>query len=709
MTNAKIRSKTGAMARAKTSTVISAVSRWRADGRALPGWRTVRGRMAVVLIIPTCLLLALVGLAVDARAQEYGDAQSTLSRVDLTLRVQALVHQLQRERGLTNGLLGGENGYRAPLDQQRVQVDAAGVGLHDEPIVASAMGRLDRLSTVRDQVDHGTADRTATLRFYTDAIDALNTASSSAGAASLGDQRLRDALAALDALADATESVALERGSLNGVFAAGAFQGREYLAFTETRATRIAALDRYQQVATVAERTALDRAFGTPAAQKATAYERRAENGAAGQPLHTDAQDWWAAMTTLVDDLYRVQQTVGADARARAGQLSDDATAQLVGYSGLALAIVALVATTVVLAARSIARPLGVLASQAQDVARNRLPQTVRRIQDASGEEQILLLAPPPPSPRLRHGSVEITEMAAALLDLERTAVGLAAEQAVLRRNTAESLANLGRRNQGLVRRQLGLITALESQEVDPDALGELFELDHLATRMRRNAESLLVLVGEQTPHPWAGTAGSLECLRAALSEVEQYRRVVIGEVEDATFRGHAVPELSHLLAELIENALTFSPPRQPVEVHGWRDTEAAAGDGDNRVGYCVAVVDHGVGMSAPDLDRSNARLSGEEPFLVAPTRFLGHYVVGRLAQRLDAEVRLFDTPGGGISALVTLPPRLLADRPRPAPGPRDPREISSALNGFRAGVARAESGALPRPATAAPITPASP
>lgn len=176
--------------------------------------------------------------------------------------------------------------------------------------------------------------------------------------------------------------------------------------------------------------------------------------------------------------------------------------------------------------------------------------------------------------------------------------------------------------------------------------------------------------------------------MQSAVAEVEQYRRVVVATVERCSLRGHAVADLAHLLAEIVENALTFSPPSEPVEVHGWADGEE----------YCLAVVDHGVGMPGPDLERSNARLSGDEAFLVAPTRFLGHYVVGRLARRLDVEVRLFDTPGGGVSALVTLPARLLApasETPAPAARkpPRTPENVSSMLNGFRAGIARAEAG----------------
>ncbi len=325
-------------------------------------------------------------------------------------------------------------------------------------------------------------------------------------------------------------------------------------------------------------------------------------------------------------------------------------------------------------------------------MARHRLPATVARIQQSPQDHAELLLpgdVPDSPDAQPLGGAVEIVEVAASLHQVERTALHLAAQQAGLRRNTTESLANLGRRNQNLLRRQLGLITRLERQELDPDALAELFELDHLATRMRRNAENLLVLAGQNPPQPTAATADGLEVVQSAVAEVEQYRRVLIAAVEPVRVRGYAVADVAHLLAELIENGLTFSPPTEPVEVHGWYDTEDDT--------YCFAVVDHGIGMSEADKERAHARFSdiGEEAFLAAPTRFLGHLVVGRLARRLGegTQVHLFDTTGGGLSALLALPGRLLApaDGPSLPPPPARPA-VSGLLNGFRAGVARAEA-----------------
>ncbi|MGW7523339.1 sensor histidine kinase [Streptomyces sp. NPDC054783] len=626
----------------------------------MPGWGSIRGRMAIVLAVPTCLLLALTGLGVADRAHDWSAARATESRVGLLLREQDLVRELQRERGLTNGLLSGAEQYRDEVRGQRARTDDARTSLTaalaeqsgDLPgAAASALRRAQHplvgLTATRTAVDTGTADRTATLRFYTGAVTALIDAEG-AGAPD-GDRRIAQGVQALQSLARATEAVALERGSLNGVFAACRFRAGEYLDFTDVRATRVAALGQYRQLADGAEKSSLDHAFATAAARRVTGYEARAEAGADGSRLGVDPTRWWADMTTLVDALHGVQKQVGDDVRARADQVGGAATRELAGFLALGALILAVACALAVFSARSITRPLGALADEADAVAGTRLPDVVRHIQEADPDTP---LPAQPEAAEVPGTAREITRLVAALRNVERTAVGLAAEQAVLRRNGTESLASLGRRNQALLSRQLGLITTLESQELDPDALAELFELDHLATRMRRNAESLLVLAGEEPPaRRWPGTVTVTEVVQSAVAEVEQYQRVAVTDIEQCRVRGHCVAELSHLLAELVENALMFSPPQQPVAVYGWRD----GGE------YCLAVVDRGIGMTAERMSEANALLSGMAgSLLAAPTRFLGHHVVGALAGRLGVHVELRPTQGSGVTAYVALPTALV-------------------------------------------------
>ena len=343
--------------------------------RPLPGWRSIRGRVTVVITVPVCLLLAVAGFAVHDRAEALGDARTTRAEVGLSLRIQALVHQMQRERGMTNGLLGGEEKFRPPLAATRERVDTALRGMRRERAVEDVIHRhLRRLPEIRAAVDRATVGQAETLTFYTRAIDALHAVDPVAGTETGADRQLCDGLAALRELAAATESVALERGLLNGVFAQGAFRGHTYIDVTEVRATRVAALARFGQVATAPQRAALKKAFATEDAERVTAYEKQADGAAGGSPLSGDAGTWWKAMTVLVDDLYAVQQAVGDDVRHRADRLSHDAelalAACLVGGTLVAALVVGLAAFT----SRSLQRPPRALAAAAPDAARPRLP-----------------------------------------------------------------------------------------------------------------------------------------------------------------------------------------------------------------------------------------------------------------------------------------------------------------------------------------------
>jgi len=301
------------------------------------------------------------------------------------------------------------------------------------------------------------------------------------------------------------------------------------------------------------------------------------------------------------------------------------------------------------LASRSITRPLRSLRAQAEEMAGSRLPAAVRQILDTPPGDDVVIPDVQPIKVKTRD---EVSQVAAALSDVQSSAVDLAVEQAVLRRNISDSYINLGRRNQNLLSRQLDFITELERNETDPDSLEGLFRLDHLATRMRRNAESLLVLAGIEPPRQWAAPVKVADVVRAALGEVEDYQRVIVRHLEPAAVTGAVASDVAHVMAELIENALSFSPPDQSVEVKGRLTT----------AGYVLAIADNGLGMAAEDVERANRRLAGKESFTVAPSRYLGHYVAGHLASRLGIVVELQDSPAGGITARVEVPMGLLDD-----------------------------------------------
>ncbi len=615
------------------------------------GSGTIRARLLRILVLPLVAIVVLLAVVVYRDAGDYRAANTTAQAVRLVLGVGDLVQELQEERGLSVVLLGGDAGFRVDLLAERKRVDAQRATLEtllatDGTGVAAArtaLAGLDSLTATRVAMDGTKLARGAAFDYFTERIAALE--SIDVGLDSTANKGLRRAVNALSALSQAKEQAAQERALLSGVFAAGAFETGEFQQFAAVHAAKLDALARFDQAATATQRARKDAALDTGAAREAAVFEQRAQIRFA-QPIVVDPQSWWSALTTVLDDLRATQRAVGADIQALAGGLQRDTFRRLAIL--LALGVACLIGSTIAMAAsaRSITRPLRQLAAEADDLAGARLPAAVTRVQSGAPQAD---RAPAVAVPR--GASAEIRSVAGALERVQATAYNLATEQALLRRSTAESLANLGRRNQNLLRRQLAFITRLEQEESDPQGLANLFELDHLATRMRRNAESLLVLVGQSTPRRWSAPLPLADVIRAAISEVEEYRRVSLKRIDDAHVGGAYVAGLAHMVAELVENGLSFSAPDLDVEIQG----RAMPG------GYLIAITDQGVGMDAEEMARANARLGGQESYLSVPTRYLGHYVVGHLAAQMGIDVQVATSPVTGVTARLNLPASVLA------------------------------------------------
>lgn len=330
----------------------------------------------------------------------------------------------------------------------------------------------------------------------------------------------------------------------------------------------------------------------------------------------------------------------------RASQLHNNAVRQAgeFGLAGLAGTLLGLVLLALV--SRSISRPLARLAHQADELASVHLPATLRAM--LTSETDSL----PEGLPITVSGQDEVSEVARALDAVQRTAIELGAGQVVLRRNLSEAFVNLGRRTQNLVTRQLEYISDIELKEADPESLEELFRLDHLATRMRRNAESLLILAGSGPARQWSAAVPAMDVARAASAEVEDYKRLRLHHFDPAMVKGEVTTDLVHILAELTENALSFSPPGAPVDVYGRFLQD----------GYVLVVVDSGIGMSASDLDIANQRLEGLGSEDGVPGRYLGHFVAGRLAARHGLSISLQASQSGGLVARVRIPADLIEE-----------------------------------------------
>jgi signal transduction histidine kinase len=316
---------------------------------------------------------------------------------------------------------------------------------------------------------------------------------------------------------------------------------------------------------------------------------------------------------------------------------------------GLALLLVLLMALLSAAVARAVARPLTRLTRSAERVARVAEEELVRVADDEAESVRPVRLDAVDTG-----GRDEIGDLARAFERVQTTAAGLVERQAVSRRNVAQMFGHVGRRTQNLVGRQLALIDRLERAETDPSRLSDLYRLDHVSNRLRRNAGSLVVLSGGTGGDDHLAPMPLGDVVRLALGEIEDYTRVVVDVSAHLVVVPAVVGDLVLVAAELMENATAFSPPHTSVSVFATATHE----------GVRLSIVDHGIGLPAERLAEENARLTRRERLDLAPTEVLGLFVVGRLARRHGLAVVLTHTPGGGITAEVDLPDRLLAGPP---------------------------------------------
>ncbi|MEU6686229.1 nitrate- and nitrite sensing domain-containing protein [Streptomyces sp. NPDC046832] len=355
------------------------------------------------------------------------------------------------------------------------------------------------------------------------------------------------------------------------------------------------------------------------------------------------AENWWAVNTLKFNAYEKIETDMADKAVSEASDIADDA--QRDAYITGAAVVVALLLAFILAGAvaRQMSRSMRQLRNAAFGIAEQRLPMLVDQLSRTDPGRVDTRVAPIPIST-----TDEIGEVARAFDQVHREAVRLAAEQALLRGNINAIFTNLSRRNQSLIEGQLTLITDLENNEADPDQLENLFRLDHLATRMRRNGENLLVLAGEEPGRRWDQPVPLVDVLRAASSEVEQYERIELSGVPEAEIHGRAVTDLVHLLAELLENATTFSSPQTKVRVTATRLP-------DGRV--MIEIHDKGIGLTAEDFADINHKLANPPTVDAAISQRMGLFVVGRLSDRHGIRVQL--RPSGeqaGTTSLVMLP-----------------------------------------------------
>jgi signal transduction histidine kinase len=332
------------------------------------------------------------------------------------------------------------------------------------------------------------------------------------------------------------------------------------------------------------------------------------------------------------------------------------------GGSATALLLALFLAATVT---RSITSNLRRLTDAAKTISTEQLPRLVDSMHSPNAEATIR------PTDIEVKSQDEFAELATAFGAVEQAAIDVAAEQSrTLRKGISDIFVNLARRNQSLLDRQIEFIDRLEANEEDPDQLENLFRLDHLATRMRRNAESLLVLAQAEGPRRRAKAVSVSDIVRVAVGEVEDFARITLLAIDDAIATGSAAVDVAHLLAELMENGTQYSPPERKVEVVGHRDIEG---------GYVLTVSDRGVGMSPEAMAEANVQLATPPAVGLSLSRSLGFIVVATLAARHSIRVSLTESPSGGVTAVVTLPAALILssdDQPGGITGPQAPPAV---------------------------------
>ncbi|MER5193776.1 sensor histidine kinase [Streptomyces sp. NPDC002755] len=639
--------------------------------------RTVRAKIVCLLMVPVVSLLALWAYATVSTAQNVSGLRQ-LQRVDSQVRapVAAAVAALQTERAAAvryaTDPAPGQAGDLKTLAERtdravgrlRLGDDSTvadgqelptGVAQRLEAFVSGAEG----LTALRTAVLDGNAGWEVTYGRYTSTISA---AFSVGGALSgVQDAELGSDARVLLEFSRAGEALAQEGVVLAGARLAGRLDGERLRLFTGAVDTRRVLTESAVADLRGPERTAWQRLAGGSAYADLYAAEDKALVGGPGvKAIAAAPADVWDKAHARVQNAMR---TIEADAGRGVADRADPFTRGLLTSAGAAvlLGLAAVVASLVISVriGRGLVVELVSLRNSALEIARRKLPEAMRKLR--AGEE-IDVRAEAPPGPPSEDETGQVAE---ALDTVHRAALRAAVERAELASGISGVFVNLARRSQVLVHRQLSLLDSMERRSDDPNELSDLFRLDHLTTRMRRHAESLIILSGAAPGRAWRMPVSLTNVIRAAVSEVEDYARVEVRQLPEAAVIGTAVADLTHLLAELVENAAQFSPPHTRVRVTG-----EPVGNG-----YAVEVEDRGLGMGKETFTEANRRIAQSEALDLFDSDQLGLFVVSRLAARHGIKVHLRTSPYGGTTAVVLLPTALLhSGKPE-----RSAREVAEA------------------------------
>jgi signal transduction histidine kinase len=619
---------------------------------------SVQQKLSLLLTLP---LAAVALLSVPFVVGRLDDAIAASATVDATRDardVAALLEDLQQERLLALATLAGPAVDQGTFVSLSAATADRAQGIADRSRGAqrarlrAAITAVDSLDTVRRSVLTRTIAPAAVYdRYHTAAVAVVE-------ALDLTRQPRADVtglrqMTSLDALLRTNESAS----QVGAALVVSALDGRlgANLAL-EAQAARRSEANRFRQNATASQSALLDRVDQGPTAQRVDDLAGRV---VAGRGPAASLQEILATTETAITLVRAVQTQILHDITGSGVRRSDTAEFATVLLIILAALLIPGMVWLGMVVSRSVALPLRRLTAAAAVVADLGADELFRR---ADTDIAVAGLRAPRLAAVDIRTSDEIGELAVAFNRVQATAALLMERQVANRHNVAQMFANIARRTRSLVARQLRFIDEFERNELEEEALSKLYRLDHLTTRLRRSADSLLVVSGMRDEERIATEAALIDVIRSAIAEIEDYQSVQLESVSEITIRPQVVPDLRLLLAELLENATAFSPPGAPALVTAYLNGECR-----------IIVTDHGIGMSDERLAEENARLVERERLDLMPTSMLGLFVVGRLARRHGMRVNLSHSRGQGVTAEVCLPPILYTTERRSASRPVQP------------------------------------
>ncbi|MEU7554647.1 nitrate- and nitrite sensing domain-containing protein [Streptomyces sp. NPDC044571] len=626
--------------------------------------KSIRRKIVALLLVPLVSLTALWGFATVITGQQAVQLLDVAYVIDkVGYPIEDVVRVIQKERRQTLVVLGDPRAAtataeltkrRAATDElvDRISKDAKDPEVVDELTPATAQ-RLDSIldafhgiGTLRRSVDQNTLDPSQALELYSRLVDPCYDFLMNLHA--LQDVEMDKQGRALVGITRAREALSREDAVIASALAARNVSPADIRRVSDLAANRALLYEFNLAILPAAERDLFEQYWAGPDTKPLRDAEERFIAGGPGKNPRVTAAQWDEAANRVLDEVAAMGTAAGDRYQKRVEPVAMKVLLQaaVAGILGFIALVVSLVLSVRI--GRNLVRDLSRLRKEAHEVSGVRLPAVMRRL--AAGEHVDVETE----APRLEYEKDEVGQVGLALNTLQRAAVEAAVKQAELRRGVSEVFVNLARRNQVLLHRQLTLLDTMERRTEDTEELADLFRLDHMTTRMRRHAEGLVILSGAAPSRQWRKPVQLMDVVRAAVAEVEDYERIEVRRLPRLGIAGPAVADVTHLVAELLENATVFSPPHTAVQVHGERVAN----------GFTLEIHDRGLGMNPEALLDANLRLAETPEFELSDTDRLGLFVVSRLAQRHGVKVVLQPSPYGGTTAVVFLPADLLTEAP---------------------------------------------